>query len=135
MEPAMIELRARTDEHSLQITAEGSKRFFVRVVSPRSSKRTIIFSDFNLNADDDDRAVEALHLLKEHGFQLGSGMRLEFRDIHPSYSDLTDRSELIRRHDQIVSVVKAYAAQAGLRIYNSFLESSDRKTGTIVLIE
>lgn len=131
----LSELYTRADDFSFQIMAKGSARFFVRVTSPKSSKTPIIFSDFILNSDDDDRAIEALHLLKRQGFPLAPAMKLVFQDIHPSYSDESDRSELVRRHDQIVAVVKDYAAQAGLSVKNTLLDPKAGKFETVVLFE
>jgi|GEM_PF-2232185 len=131
----LSELYTRADDFSFQIMAKGSARLFVRVTSPKSSTTPMVFSDFILDSDDDDRAIEALHLLKGQGFPLSPAMKLVFQDIYPSYSDETDCSELIRRHDQIVSVVKAYAAQAGLSVENSFLETKAGVFETVVLIQ
>ena len=88
-----------------------------------------------MDPEDDGRAVEALHLLKRQGFPLVPAMKLVFQNIHPSYSDESDRVELVRRHDQIVSVLNDYAAQAGYRVDNAFLEPSGRKFETVVLVE
>lgn len=131
----MNDLKTREDDWSFQIMAEGSSRFFVRVTSPKTSKETMIFSDFILNPDDNGRGVEALSLLKQQGFSIVPTMRLVFQDIHPSYGGEEDRAELIRRHDQIVSVVKDYTAQSGLAVGNAFLEPKARKFETVVLIE
>ena len=134
-EPTVSDLTTRADGYSFQIMAEGSARFFVRVTSPKTSKTSMVFSDFILNPDDGDRAVEALHLLKEQGFPLAPVIKLVFQDIHPSYSDESDRGELVRRHDQIVSVLKTYAAQAGLTVENTFLDLKAGKFETVVLLE
>ena len=131
----MNDLRTRVDDWSFQVMAESSARFFVRVTSSMTSNTTIVFSDFILNPDDDTRAVEALHLLKVQGFPLASAVKLVFQDIHPSYRDESDRADLVRRHDQIVSVVKDYAASAGLEIENTFLEPKAGKFETVVLIK
>lgn len=131
----MSDLTTHTDDWSFQIMAEGSMRFFVRVTSPKTSKAAMIFSDFILNPDDDARAIEALRLLKDHSLPIVSGAKLVFQDIHPSYKGEDDRAELVRRHDQIVGVVKAFAAQVGLAVENSFLEPDAEKFGTVVLIE
>lgn len=131
----MNDLNTRVDDWSFQIMAESSARFFVRVTSPMTSKTTIIFSDFILNSGDDTRAVEALHLLKGQGYPLIPTVKLVFQDIHPAYRDESDRAEVVRRHDQIVSVVKDYAASAGLAIKNTFLEPKAGKFETVVVIE
>ena len=131
----MSNFTIREDEWSFQITAAGSARFFVRVTSPRTSKISMIFSDFILNQDDDARAVEAIHLLKKHGFQLASPMKMVFQNIHPSYGSESDSTELVRRHDQIVAAVKNYAAQTGLKIENTLLEPNAGKFETVVMIE
>lgn len=131
----MSDLTTRADELSFQIMAEGSARFFVNVTSSKTNKTSMVFSDFILNPDDDGRAVEALNLLKRQGYPLTPAMKLVFKDIHPSHSDESDRTELVRRHDQIVSVLKAYAAQAGLTIKNNFLDLKAGKFETVVLIE
>lgn len=131
----MSDLTTRADDFSFQIMAEGSARFFVRVTSSKTNKTSMVFSDFILNPDDDGRAVEALHLLKGQGYPLASAVKLVFQDIHPSYSDESDRTELIRRHDQIVSVLKTYAVQAGLTVENTFLDLKAGKFETVVLIE
>ena len=128
----MSDLTTRVDDFSFQIMAGGSARFFVRVTSSKTNKTSMIFSDFILNPDDDGRAVEALHLLKQQGFPLVPAMKLVFQDIYPSYSDENDRAELVRRHDQIVSAVKAYAAQAGLTVDNTFLDLKAGKFETVV---
>lgn len=130
----MSDLTTHADDYSFQVMARGSARFFVRVTSLKANKATMVFSDFILNLDDDGRAVEALNLLKEQGFTLAHAMKLVFEDIHPSYRDESDSSELVRRHDQIVSVVKDYAAQAGFSVEDSFLEPNAGKFETVVLI-
>lgn len=134
-EPIVTDLTTRTDDFSFQIKAKGSARFFVRVTSSKTNKTSMVFSDFILNPDDNSRAIEALHLLKGQGFPLASAMKLVFQDIHPTYSDENDRTELVRRHDQIVSVMKAYAAKAGLTVENTFLDPKAGKFETVVLIE
>ena len=134
-EQTMTDLTARTDDWSFQIVAEGSKRFFVRVTSPKGSKSSMVFSDFILNPDDDARAIEAFRILNERGFVISPPMKLVFQDIHPSYSDESDRAELIRRHDQIVGVVKEYAVQAGLTVENTFLNPAGSKFETVAQIE
>ena len=131
----MSDLYTRADDFSFQIMAKGSARFFVRVTSPKTSQTPIVFSHSILNHDDDDRATAALHLLNEQGFPLAPAMKLLFQDIHPSYSDESDRSELVRRHDQIVAVVKDYAAQAGLSVENTLLDPKAGKFETVVLFE
>ena len=134
-EPTVSDLTTRADDWSFQIMAEGSMRFFVRVTSPKTSKAAMIFSNFILNPDDDARAIEALHLLKDHSFPIVSGAKLVFQDIHPSYKGEDDRAELVRRHDQIVGVVKAFATQVGLAVENTFLDPDAGKFRTVVLIE
>lgn len=131
----MGDLSTRTDDASVQIMAESSARFFVRVTSTKSNKTSLVFSDFILNPDDDDRAVEALHLLKKQGFPLSAPVKLVFQDIYPSYYKSRDRAELVRRHDQIVAVVKEYATQEGLVVTNTFLDSKAGRFETQVLIE
>lgn len=131
----MSDLTTRADDLSFQIMARGSARFFVRVATSKTNKTSIVFSDFILNPDDDGRAVEALHLLGRQGIPLFAAMKLVFQNIHPSYRDESDRAELVRRHDQIVSVVNKYAAQAGSRVDNAFLEPSGRTFQTVVVIE
>lgn len=130
----MNDLTTREDDWSFQIMAEGSARFFVRVTTPKNSNAAMVFSDFILNPDDDARAVEALHLLKRQGFSFMSAKKLVFQDIHPSYSNERDRAELVRRHDQIVKVVKGYAVQEGLTVGNTFLEPQAGKFETVILI-
>jgi len=134
-ELTMSDLTTRADDFSFQIMAESSARFFVRVSLSDTNKTSMVFSDFILNPDDDNRAVEALHLLKRQGFPLVPAMKLVFQNIHPSYSDESDRAELVRRHDQIVSVLNDYAAQTGCRVDNAFLEPSGKKFETMVLVE
>lgn len=131
----MNDLTTRIDDFSFQIMAEGSARFFVRVTSSKTDKTSLVFSDFILNPNDDGRAVEALHLLKQQGFSLRPAMKLVFQNIYPSYCDERDRVELVRKHDQIVSVVKTYTAQAGLTIENTFLNLKADKFETVVSIE
>ncbi len=131
----MTDLTVRTDDWSFQIVAEGSTRFFVRVTSPMGSKSSMVFSDFILNPDDDERAIEAFSLLNERGFAISPLMELVFQDTHPSYSDESDRAELIRRHNQIVGVVKKYAVQAGLTVGKTFLNPNGSKFETVALIE
>jgi hypothetical protein len=128
------DLTTRKDDWSFQIMAEGSSRFFVRVTTPKNSEAALVFSDFILNPDDSARADEALHLLKRQGFSFISAKKLVFQDIHPSYSNVRDRAELVRRHDQIVEVVKGYAAQEGLTVGNAFLEPKAGKFETVILI-
>ncbi len=131
----MTDLTARTDDWSFQIVAEGSKRFLVRVTSPMGCKSSMVFSDFILNPDDNVRAIEAFHLLKERGFVVSPHMKLVFQDIYPSYRDSSDRVELVRRHDQIVGVLKEYAAQVGLTVVNTFLNPTDKNFETVAQIE
>lgn len=131
----MSDLSTRVDDWSFQIIAENSARFFVRVTSSMTNETNIVFSDFILNRDDDSRAVEALHLLNGQGFPLTHSVKLVFQDIHPSYRDENDHAELVRRHDQIVSVVKEYATSASLAIQNAFLEPKAGKFETVVYIE
>lgn len=130
----MNDLTTRQDDSSFQIVAKGSTRFFVRVTSSIGSKPLMVFSDFILDPDDDTRAIEAFHLLNEWGFSIRPRMKLVFQNIHPSYSDENDRAELIRRHDQIVGVVKKYAIQVGLTVGNTLLSPTGSKFETIVLI-
>lgn len=130
----MDDLTTRQDDWSFQIMAEGSARFFVRVNIPTTSNASMMFSDFILNPDDDVRAVKALHLLREHGYPIKSTANLVFQNIYPSYKDNTDRTELVRRHDQIVGVVKEYAAQANLIVKNAILEPRAGKFDTVILI-
>jgi len=129
----VIDLSVRVDEWSFQVTAKNSAQFYVRVTSCMNNRTDIVFSDFMLNPDADILAVETLHLLKDQGFPLASSVKLVFQDIHPSYRDESDRAELVRRHDQIVSVMKTYAALAGLEIKNNFLEANAGKFETVVL--
>ncbi|MBL3704604.1 hypothetical protein GI582_18055 [Sulfitobacter sp. BDSS02] len=131
----MSDLTTRRDDKSIQITAEDSARFFVRVTSSVSNNTKIVFSDFILNPDDEARAVDALHLLKKDGFPFSPAVKLVFQDIHPSYADDGDRTELVRRHDQIVAVVKNFAATVGLAVENAFLEPTAGKFETMVFIK
>jgi len=131
----VTDLISRKDDLSFQIHAEGSAQFFIRVITPTGRRTSMVFSSFILQPEDDARGVEALCLLNEQGFMICSPMRLVFQDIHPSYSDESGRAELIRRHDQIVGVVKKYAARVGLTVENTLLTPTGSKFETVALIK
>jgi|TARA_R100000501_G_C2534397_1_gene55926 hypothetical protein len=76
-----------------------------------------------------------LQLLKEQGFKLTPDIRLIFENVHPYYRDESECPELARQHDQIVAVVKDYAAQSGLIIENAYFEPKEAKFQTEILIE
>lgn len=134
-EEDMSDLTIREDDWSFKIVAAGSTRFYVTISTSRGDTRKIVFPDFILNQDDNERAIEALHMIKKQFYGPASGMKLIFRDIHPSFQDEDDRVELIRRHDQIVEVVKEYAAQTGLVFGNAMLEPIGGKFETLIWIE
>lgn len=130
----MIHLNVREDEWSVQITAPDSKRFFVRISTSKDNMHTMVFSDFILDQGDADRAQQALHLIKQRFYGPAHAMKLVFQDICPSYSNQADRPELIRRHDQIVNVLKKYASETGLAIDNAFLEQKGGKFDTVIMV-
>ena len=76
-----------------------------------------------------------MQLFKEQGFKLTPDTRLILENVHLSYRDESDCPELARRHDQIVAVVKDYAAQSGLTIKNAYFEPKEAKFQTEILIE
>lgn len=131
----MSDLTIREDDWSFKIVAAGSKRFYVTISTSKNDTSQIVFPDFILNPDDNERAIEALHMIKKYFYGPASGMKLIFKDIHPSYQGEGDRVELIRRHDQVVEVVKEYAAQTGLVIGNTMLEPIGGKFETVIWIE
>lgn len=130
----MKEFHIKEDDWSFQIISTDSPRFFIRITSPRNSQ-LMVFSDFILGTDENDRALQALEIVNDKFLSLASPMQLIFQNVHPSYSNDNDRAELVKRHDQIVDVIKSYALRTGLKIKNSFLEPKAGKFETVVLIE
>ena len=131
----MSDFIIRADDYSFQVRAIGSPRFFVRLTSPRGNKTTVVFSDFILNDGDEGRAVEVLHLVEKHGFEIGPAKKVVFQDIYPSFRDENDRTELVRRHEQIITVVRKYACDKRLQVESIFLEPKDGKFETVVLMK
>lgn len=131
----MSDFVIRADDYSLQVTATGSPRFFVRLTSPGGDKTTVVFSDFILNDDDASRAVEVLHLVEKYGCEIGRAKKVVFQDVYPSYRDESDRTELVRRHDQIVAAVEQYACDKRLQVESVRLEPKNGKFETIVLMK
>ena len=129
----MAKFQIREDDWSFQIFSPGSKRFFIRITTDKTNTESMIFSDFTLDPNDTDRALQALRLVKQHFHGPTSGMRIVFQDIHPTDRNGTDYAEIVRRHDQIVDVMKSYADEAGWEIDNIFLEPSGEKFNIVVV--
>lgn len=62
-------------------------------------------------------------------------MRIVFKNIHPTCRYGNGYAEVVRRHDQIVAVIKEYASQTGLKVGDTFLEPSADIFETVVMIE
>lgn len=118
----MSNLNVRRDDWSIQITEDGSPRFFVRVDTSVRDSSIVVFSDFILSEQDDLRASEALSLVRDAVFPSFIPKSFVFDNIYPSYEGGTDRAELVRRHDQIVSVVRTFAKRQGLQVKDALLE-------------
>lgn len=112
----MSNLTTRQDDWSFQVMATTSKRFFVRITSPKDDTSSMIFSDFRLEHNDNALALEALTQIREQFYGPASGMTLVFEDIYPAYRDTNDQDELIRRRKQIVAVLELFASRFGLKL-------------------
>lgn len=113
----------RKDEYSLQLTAPSSRRFFVRIDLLKSSEHSLFFSDFIFNDDEEVLACEALDTAFHQHPYFEVAKTWEFGDIAPnSITHELDKPEIVRRHDQIVRVVKSYIAR------NKALNSMQAKT-------
>lgn len=129
----MSNLKVRQDDWSIQITADGSPRFFVRVDTSVRDSSIVVFSDFILSEQDDLRAVDALSLVREAGFSSSVPKNFVFDNIYPSYEGGADRGELVRRHDQILRVVRAFAERQGLRVADALLEPKNGGFQSVVI--
>lgn len=122
----------REDEFSLQVTVTDSPRFFIRIDRPSVGSRVFSFSDFFLFDGEDEQAVEAIELVARWANFPRSHYRLIFKDILPRRDELLEKKELVRRHDQIVAIVRRFAARNGLTVENALLSPAHGRMETIV---
>lgn len=126
------DLNIREDDWSFQITSPGSDFFFVRLPLPLASASTVTFSDFVLRTGDERLGLAALHKIFDR-FQLAlAKKKLVFDNIYPGYSNDNDRDELVRRHDQIVSVVREFVDQKLHGLKNAYMDASDGKFFSVI---
>lgn len=130
----MTNLIIREDDWSLQIRARNSARFFIRLTKLRMGETSLVFSEFIINPDENARALEALHAIKDQFSCSTSITNMVFQHIYLSQLSKLDYAELIVRHDQIVAVVKEYTSQVGLTVENALLEPRAGVFETVVLI-
>lgn len=95
----------------------------------------MIFTEFILGPGDNAHAVEALHVIKRKFHEPSPNTLLIFLGVLPDYRDRDGRSELVRRHDQIVEVVRVFASQSRLAVKNVFLEPSLGRFDIIAEVE
>ena len=126
------DLNVREDDWSIQITSPGSKFFFVRLPLPLASTPTLTFSDFVLRTGDDRLALAALHKIFDRIQLALAKKKLVFSNIYPGYNNDDDRDELLRRHDQILSVVREFAAQKKHGVENAYLDTRDGKLDSVI---
>lgn len=118
----MDELSITRDDWSIKITSPLSRRFYLRLLWPQEHHRSLVFTDFLMDAEDTKRGAKALTMIANTINVPLPGMRLEFLDIYPSYAASGDRSELIRRFDQIVAAVRDFAARQEMNVSNPHLD-------------
>lgn len=132
IERAGRELRFREDQDSVQVSALGSRRFWLRLLLKAGD---IIFSDFLLDPDDTFRAVAALRHLQQAKGILEPGARVVLQDIMPDGGSVApEKRELVRRHDQIVGVFTEFSALTGLGIPVTHLDTHAGRFTTIVFL-
>ncbi|MCR8551159.1 hypothetical protein M4578_25365 [Salipiger sp. P9] len=131
----ITDIHYREDDFSLQLTSDISRRFFIRLLKSGASKQTMVFSDFILESNDSARGIEALRLLTPQFEDHKPVMKLVFQNIYPGHREKNDRCELVRRHDQIVEVVRGYASESGLAVSQTILEPKAEGFETVILVE
>ena len=117
----MTSLKMREDEFSFQVTHPAAELFFIRITSSKYDRCSMVFSDFRLSADEDDRGIEALHLIAANFHGPTVAMRLLFINIYPAYSFTSDKDELVRRHDQISGVFGRFAKEVRIPVHETVL--------------
>lgn len=127
-------LTVREDEFSLQITSPVSPRFFVRVERPTRSATSLKISDFLLEHNDAENAVLALECVDRWVRFPRTRCKLVFTDIAASAAASQDKDELVRRHDQIVDVVKQFASRNACVVLDAFLSPIHGRMGTVAVI-
>ncbi|HIB64795.1 MAG TPA: hypothetical protein EYO33_06740 [Phycisphaerales bacterium] len=115
-----------------QISSSESSRFILRLNTASSGDNVMIFSEFTFISGENARAVEALCIIKSKFDQPAPGVTMVFENIFPDDWDREGRSEITRRHDQIVSVVKDFASQSNLTVQNAFLELKPGRFQTVI---
>lgn len=122
----------REDDYSFQVTSPTSRRFFLRITPKHGDEKEVMFSDFTLEPDDSELAIQALHELENHRGRPQPGATLRFLDIYPIYHETRNQEELIRRHNQIVDVAKTYLSNINLTLENTFLDQRAGKFDTVI---
>lgn len=123
----------REDDYSFQITSPTSRRFFLRISPKCGDEREVTFSDFLLEPDDSELAIQALHELENHHGRPQPGTTLRFLDIYPTYHVTRNQEQLITRHNQIVDIVKTYLGNINLTLENIFLDQRAGKFDTVII--
>lgn len=126
-------LNVREDDYSFQVTSPTSRRFFLRITPKHGHERKVTFSDFFLEPDDSELAIQALHELESHHGRPQPGTTIRFLDIYSIYQETRNQEELIRRHNQIVDIVKAYLSNINLTLDDIFLDQRAGKFDTVIV--
>lgn len=101
----MMNISARSDDYSIQITSPASERFFVRVEDPAEIDETVKISDFIFDRHDSQLVFEALKYLEEELPAMFRARRWVFLDLLPSGLSESSvglgHSALVARFDQL----------------------------------
>ena len=120
----MNDISVRKDDFSIQITSSSSRRFYVRVSDPDFIAETATISDFLIDVGDFERPQKALDELSKHVPLMFEADHWHFSDLLPSGGEAADSTdpELIRRFDEIKSILSEYFSDGSRVIDNSFIE-------------
>lgn len=120
----MANISIRRDDFSIQITSPSSKRFYVRVSDPEFISDIAQISDFLIDAGDIDRPKEALSALRREVPLMFEARQWHFSDLLPTGGGeaANDDPELIRRFDEIRSILNDYFSDGSRVIDNAFIE-------------
>lgn len=130
---AVSEFKEREDQDSVQISSQGSKRFWIRMSPIYPVHGTLTFTDFMLNPDDSERAVVALVYLDQTRALFSAGITVRVTNILPTQGDEFDKAELTRRHDQIIDAFIAFSLVKELGIGDKYLDKKGDRFDSVIL--
>ena len=125
----MTRMIVRSDDFSIQVTANASKYFYVRINDPEAINHEARISDFLFETGDESLALEALTYLQRELPNMFTATTWVFSDLLPDPTGAgSDRNpELLRRFDKIRDLLVTFFSDGRRALESSYIRPLDAK--------